>query len=63
MRIFRETTKWPDSTVNHIYLLTDSKSQMLGYIRQGTKEVKMFKKPIGIDLRGRTFVEVKRKLK
>jgi hypothetical protein len=61
MRIFRETTKWPDSTVNHIYLLTDNKEAMVGYIRQGTKSVKMFNKPIRIDMRGRTFVEVKRK--
>lgn len=59
MKFYLEVTKWPDKTLNGTYLLDDSKSKMYAFVRHGTTEVKTFKKPITIDVRGRKFVEVK----
>jgi hypothetical protein len=60
MKFYEETTKWHEGTAaNHTYLLNDSKTKMIAYVRAGTKAVFKFKKPIGIDTRGRTFVVVK----
>jgi len=53
MRLYKETTDW--STPNHVYLLSDSKQYMHGYIQLGTADIKMFKAPIRFDTRGRTF--------
>lgn len=59
MKIMLETTVWDDPGVpNHVYVLNDSMSKMIAYVRAGTKEVFKFKKPIGIDIRGRTFVDL-----
>lgn len=59
MKFFEETTKWTDSdTPNHTYLLSDNKSKAFGYVRAGTKAVFTFKRPIALDLRGRTFKAV-----
>ena len=59
MKFFEETTKWTDSdTPNHTYLFSDNKSKALGYVRAGTKAVFTFKRPIALDLRGRTFKAV-----
>lgn len=58
MKFFQETTVWADGCPNHIYLLNDSKSKMVAYVRAGTTEVFKFKKPIQIDIRGRSFKEV-----
>lgn len=59
MKFFQETTVWDNPAIaNHVYLLNDSKSKMIGYVRAGTNSVFTFKKPIGIDMRGRKFKEV-----
>jgi len=64
MKFFQETTVWTDKTPNHVYLLSDDKTTMYAYVRQGTKEVFTFKKPIkGFSTRGRKFVEVPNKWK
>ena len=63
MKVFLETTKWSDGYPNHVYFMNDSKSKMYAYVRAGTQEPFRFKKPIGIDLRGRKFVEVPNKWK
>ena len=55
MKWFAETTNWEDSTPNGIYLLNDSKSKMYAFRPVGTGEIKVFKNPIRIDLRGRKF--------
>jgi hypothetical protein len=55
MKWFAETTNWEDSTPNGIYLLNDSKSKMYAFRPFGTGEIKVFKNPIRIDLRGRKF--------
>lgn len=59
MKIMLETTVWDDPGVpNHVYVFNDSLSHAIAYVRAGTKEVFKFKKPLGIDRRGRTFVEL-----
>jgi hypothetical protein len=60
MRFFKETTDWGEyNTPNHIYLLTDDKSKAYGYIKLGTEDAFVFKKPYSFDARGRTFQTVK----
>lgn len=59
MQFFQETTVWNSENVpNHIYLLNDSKSKMIGYVRAGTKKLVIFSKPMGFDVRGRKFKRV-----
>jgi len=59
MKFFKETTRdWASPTPNHIYLLTTDKSKMYGYLKTGTEEVTVFRKPYNFDARRRTFVEV-----
>ena len=55
MIIVRETTDWKDKTPNHIYFLSDKKDKMHAYIKEGTLEKTVMKKPIGFDTRYRTF--------
>lgn len=56
MKWFAETTDYKDSVPNGIYLLDDSKSKMYAFKPRGTGEIKTFKNPIRIDVRGRKFV-------
>ena len=59
MKIMLETTVWDDPAVpNHVYVFNDSLSHAIAYVRAGTKEVFKFKKPLSIDRRGRTFVDL-----
>ena len=56
MKIVLETTDWGKHEVpNHVYVLNDSMTKMIAYVRAGTKEVFKFKKPQSFDTRGRTF--------
>ena len=55
MKWFAETTDWKDDTPNGIYLLDDSKTKMYAF-RPAGGEIKTFKNPIRIDVRGRKFV-------
>ena len=62
MKYYQEVTDWGSASAqNHIYYLNDEKSFMVGYIKQGTKELYKFKKPIRIDVRGRKFNLMKMK--
>jgi hypothetical protein len=56
MKWFAETTDWKDSVPNGIYLLDDAKVKMYAFKAKGTEDIKVFKNPIRIDLRGRKFV-------
>lgn len=56
MKWFAETTDYQDRVANGIYLLDDSKSKMYAFKPRGTGEIKTFKNPIRIDVRGRKFV-------
>jgi hypothetical protein len=55
MKWFAETTDWKDSVPNGIYLLDDAKVKMYAFKARGTGEIKVFRNPIRIDLRGRKF--------
>jgi hypothetical protein len=59
MRFYQETTQWADgSTSNHIYVLDKGLRKMFAYIQKDSNEHKVFKKPITIDPRGRTFKDL-----
>lgn len=58
--IYLETTVWDEATQpNHVYIFTEvpklRTAKAVAYVRAGTKELYRFKKPITLDLKGRTF--------
>lgn len=58
--IYLETTVWQEAgQPNHVYIFKEvpknRTARALGYVRAGTKTVQMFKKPMDLDLKGRTF--------
>jgi hypothetical protein len=55
MKWFAETTDYRDAVPNGIYLLDDAKSKMYAF-RPASGEIKTFRNPIRIDVRGRKFV-------
>jgi hypothetical protein len=55
MKWYAETTEWSDNTRNGIYLLNDSKSKMYAFRPAGVSDIKVFRSPIKIDIRGRKF--------
>ncbi len=56
MIIAQETTDWGSgSHINHIYFLDNSRSKMYAYIQGNTLESKIFKNPISISIKGRSF--------
>ena len=56
MKFYQETTDW--AVPNHIYLLSTDKSRAYGYMKAGSAEPEVFRKPYRFDARGRTFREV-----
>ena len=58
MRIQQETTKWADSTPNHIYVFDSELKRAIAYVPEGSNQVHKFRTPMVIDRRGRTFVEL-----
>jgi hypothetical protein len=56
MKWFAETTDYGDAVPNGIYLLDDGKSKMYAFRPGRTGDIKVFRNPIRIDLRGRKFV-------
>lgn len=44
MLILKETTKWPDFTPNHTYVVSNNKEFVYGYIKQGCTRIEMFSK-------------------
>ena len=62
--IYQETTKWTDSDAgNHVYIF-DSKpsgrsATAIGYVPVGKTTVVKFTTPLKLDLKGRTFEELK----
>jgi len=64
MIVLQETTEWPEGQAgNHIYIFKTKPAGRTGdaiaYIPQGQTKVQKFKNPYKLDLRGRTFEEVK----
>ena len=62
MKIMLETTVWTDGGANHVYVFKDKptgrSAKAVAYVPAGTKALKRFKKPLVLDLKGRTFVEL-----
>ena len=66
MKIMLETTEWPEGSgdCNHIYVFEEFKgsgrsARAVAYVPHGVDPVQKFRTPLDIDLKGRTFVEVK----
>jgi hypothetical protein len=62
MKYLQEVTDWGiEGAQNHTYYVSDDKTKMVGYIKQGTVDLFKFKHPIAIYTKGRKFVELKKK--
>jgi hypothetical protein len=64
MVVLQETTEWPEGQAgNHIYIFKTKPAGRTGdaiaYIPAGRDQVQKFSRPLTLDLRGRTFEEVK----
>ena len=65
MVVLQETTEWAEGyqACNHIYIFKSKPSgrsaDAIAYIPAGQTRVQKFKKPYKLDLRGRTFEEIK----
>lgn len=57
-KFYQEITEWADTTVNHIYLLTESKDKMVGYVKASTNQLQIFKAPLPFSTTRRKFKEV-----
>jgi hypothetical protein len=55
MLLLKETSKWPDSTPNHTYVVSDNKEFVYGYIKQGALKIEMFKNRSRFHQRYRKF--------
>lgn len=60
MIIVKETTKWNDNTPNHVYVLSDDKRSMYGYVNTITGKAIKFDGRRSFDPRYRTFRVIKR---
>jgi len=63
IKIMLETTEWADGQgANHVYVFADKPSgrsaRAIAYVPAGSKVLQKFKKPMDLDLKGRTFVEL-----
>ena len=61
MKIMLETTAWSDGfgqACNHVYVFNDSMTKAVAYVPRGSKTLQRFSRPMTIDTRGRTFVEL-----
>lgn len=61
--IFQETTKWAEACPNHVYVFdakpTGRTAKCVAYVPYGSNRVQKFRKPLTLDLKGRTFEELK----
>ena len=66
MILAKETTKWEDVSrqPNHTYLMSDNMEKVFGYFKwHNPKDFMMFKKPMRIDKRYRTFKVIEKGIK
>ena len=64
IKVYQETTEWNDSNAgNHVYIfnekLTGRSATAIAYIPVGQTKVHKFKTPLKLDLKGRTFEEIR----
>jgi hypothetical protein len=57
MKFFQEITPG-DAYPNHVYMLSDSKEFMYGYVKQGTVELTTFRERYRFGTKARKFTEV-----
>ena len=61
-KIMLETTVLEGGGANHVYVFADKpagrSARAIAYVPAGSKVLQRFKKPLDLDLRGRTFVEL-----
>jgi hypothetical protein len=63
MKFLKETTQWDSPTPNHTYIVSPEK-WLAGYIKERTKEIIWFDKPLkGWSQTRRTFVDVTKNYK
>lgn len=60
MIIVQETTKWDDNIPNHVYVLSDDKQSMYGYVNAVTGKAMKFETRRRFDPRHRTFRLIKK---
>jgi len=62
IKIMQETTEWENGGANHVYIFKEKpvgrSARAIAYVPAGSKVVLRFKKPLDLDLKGRTFVEL-----
>jgi hypothetical protein len=61
--IYQETTDWGEHTAsNHVYIFTEPPKgravKAIGYVKEGSNKVELWRTPYMIDLRNRTFREL-----
>jgi hypothetical protein len=64
IKVYQETTEWTDSNgANHVYIFNERVSgrsaTAIAYIPAGSTQVHKFRTPLKLDLKGRTFEEIK----
>ena len=64
IKVYQETTEWSDSSgANHVYIFNEKVSgrsaTAIAYIPAGQTKVHKFRTPLKLDLKGRTFEEIK----
>lgn len=59
MKFLQEVTEWSGLAQNHVYIMNDSRTKAIAYVRLGTDTPFKFSSPMRMSLRGRKFVEVK----
>jgi hypothetical protein len=60
MIVYQETTVWPEGdNANHIYVFKSKPegrtAEAVAYVPRGSDRVQKFKRPLKLDLKGRTF--------
>lgn len=63
MKYIQELTVWTAgfAVPNHTYYVNDSKTKMVGYIKEGSTHLMMFTRPMSLDRRGRKFAVLARR--
>lgn len=61
MLLLKETTSWSGNTPNHTYLVSNDRRKMVGYIPAGRRKMVTFSRPMGFDVRGRSFTLLERR--
>lgn len=56
MYLLKETTEWKGQVPNHTYVVSDNKSKLYAYIKEGTFDLIVLKTPLDFEVKGRKFL-------